>query len=134
MPKIYLTRQDKETLLKMLDDAARDGEVRDASTRDLRREIAQAMEMEPQEIPQDIITMNSKMVLWVDGEDMEVTLVYPADADLSRGRLSVLSPIGTAILGYRQGDSVEWAVPSGTAEIRIKEVLYQPEAAGDHDE
>jgi regulator of nucleoside diphosphate kinase len=60
----------------------------------------------------------------------EYELVYPADADMAHGRLSVLAPVGTAILGYRRGDVIEWPVPAGLRRLRVEEVLYQPERAG----
>jgi regulator of nucleoside diphosphate kinase len=63
-------------------------------------------------------------------ESATYTLVQPEHADFEAGRLSVLAPIGTAILGYREGDVVEWPVPAGVRRIRILKVLYQPEAAG----
>ena len=58
--------------------------------------------------------------------------VFPKEADIDRGRLSVISPVGTAILGYTEGDTIEWKVPSGKRRIKIEKVLYQPEAAGDY--
>jgi regulator of nucleoside diphosphate kinase len=63
-------------------------------------------------------------------ETEEYELVYPADADMAHNRISVLAPIGTAILGYRLGDVIEWPVPAGLRRIRVEEVLYQPERAG----
>jgi regulator of nucleoside diphosphate kinase len=63
---------------------------------------------------------------------MVFTLVFPAEADYERGRLSVLAPIGMALLGYRAGETVEWKVPSGVRRLKIEQVLYQPEAAGDY--
>jgi regulator of nucleoside diphosphate kinase len=68
-----------------------------------------------------------------DDSKMEVTLVFPADADIDAGKLSILSPVGTALLGYRKGNTVEWEVPAGKRRIRIEKILYQPEAAGDFD-
>ncbi|MPN08809.1 Regulator of nucleoside diphosphate kinase [bioreactor metagenome] len=76
--------------------------------------------------------MNSRVLMNLNGKDMEVSLVYPCDADWGENRLSVLSPVGTAILGYSEGDDIEWKVPSGTARITIKKLLYQPEARGDY--
>ena len=64
------------------------------------------------------------------GETEEYELVYPADADVSLNRISILAPIGTAILGYRLGDVIEWPVPAGLRRFRVDEVLYQPERAG----
>ncbi|MDL2219763.1 GreA/GreB family elongation factor [Ruminococcaceae bacterium OttesenSCG-928-O06] len=131
MPQIMLTSYDKEKLLKTIQVAVLNGDIQDAAVRELRNEIGQAAEMEPQEMPADVVTMNTKAILHIDKEDLEIVLVYPDEADWSKGKLSVLSPIGTAILGYRQGDIVEWSVPSGTAKIEIKKVVYQPEASGD---
>lgn len=75
--------------------------------------------------------MNSRALLHLDDEAMEVDLVYPQDADGSAGRLSVCSGVGTAILGYKEGDAIDWRIPERTRRIRIEKVLYQPEAAGD---
>jgi regulator of nucleoside diphosphate kinase len=65
--------------------------------------------------------------------EMVFTLVFPAEADYEQGRLSVLAPVGTALLGYRAGEIVEWKVPGGVRKLRIEQILYQPEAAGDYD-
>jgi len=80
-----------------------------------------------------VVTMNSKVILRdLDiSEEMNYCLVFPKDADIASGAISVLAPVGTAILGYREGDIVEWPVPSGKRRIRIEKILYQPEAAGD---
>jgi regulator of nucleoside diphosphate kinase len=66
------------------------------------------------------------------GEEQVYTLVFPRDADTATGKISVLAPIGTAILGYRVGDMIEWQVPAGKRKLKIEEVIYQPEAAGDY--
>jgi regulator of nucleoside diphosphate kinase len=63
---------------------------------------------------------------------MEFVLVFPQDADADLGMISILAPVGTAILGYAKGNTVEWPVPSGVRRIRIEDILYQPEAAGDY--
>ena len=64
---------------------------------------------------------------------MVYALVFPQDADLAQGKISVLAPIGTAMLGYRVGDVFSWQVPSGERRIKVEAILYQPEAAGDYD-
>jgi len=61
----------------------------------------------------------------------DVPMVFPGDADIERNKISILAPIGTALLGYRVGDIVEWEAPAGLKRMRIEEILYQPEAAGD---
>ncbi|HET9961437.1 MAG TPA: GreA/GreB family elongation factor, partial [Nitrospiraceae bacterium] len=63
-------------------------------------------------------------------EEKVYTLVFPSEADLSQQKISVLAPIGTAILGYRIGDTVEWRVPAGVKNMRIEDILFQPEAEG----
>jgi regulator of nucleoside diphosphate kinase len=60
------------------------------------------------------------------------TLVFPDEADLSQGKISVLAPIGTAVLGYKVGDVIRWRVPSGEKHFQISKILYQPEASGDY--
>lgn len=98
---------------------------------ELEHEIERAVVVDPRQVPQDVVTMNSRAVLQLDGDDKEVALVYPDDADDHAGRLSVCSGIGTAILGYREGDAFDWRISDRTRRIRIGKVLYQPEAAGD---
>ena len=99
---------------------------------DLRRELDEAEVVDPECIPSDVVTMNSIVRLREVGHrDVETyTLVYPRDADIAAGKLSVLAPIGTAILGYRAGDAVQWRVPHGSVRIVIDEVVFQPEREG----
>ncbi len=59
-------------------------------------------------------------------------LVFPDNSDVTEGKISILAPIGTALLGYKVGDIIEWKVPRGMAKLEVKEILYQPEAAGDY--
>ncbi len=98
---------------------------------ELEHEIERAIVVDPRQVPRDVVTMNSRALLQLDDEEVEVVLVYPDDADDSAGRLSVCAGIGTAILGYREGDAFDWRLPDRTCRIRIGQVLYQPEDAGD---
>lgn len=99
----------------------------------LARELARAEVVRSEEIPPDVVTMNSHVRIrdLNAGRQFSYTLVFPEVADISEGRISVLAPIGTALLGYREGDEIEWEVPGGIRRIRVVEVLYQPEAEGD---
>ncbi|MCC6350006.1 MAG: GreA/GreB family elongation factor [Candidatus Eisenbacteria bacterium] len=102
---------------------------------ELRRELDRANVVPSLHVDPRVVTMHSRVRLRdeVTGGALEYLLVYPQHADLASGRLSVLAPIGTAILGYREGDLVAWDVPAGTRRFRIEKVLHQPEAAGqDH--
>ena len=98
---------------------------------ELEHEIERAIVVDPLQVARDVVTMNSRALVQLDDEDVEVALVYPEDADDSAGKLSICSGIGTAILGYKEGDAFDWRVNDRTRHIRIEKVLYQPEAAGD---
>lgn len=101
----------------------------------LAKELNEAIVVPSKEVPPDVITMNSRVRLRdLDAdEEMVYTLVFPEDANISQGKVSVLAPIGTAMLGYRVGEIFEWQVPEGIRKIKIEEMLYQPEASGDYD-
>ncbi|MEO8730566.1 MAG: GNAT family N-acetyltransferase [Rhodoferax sp.] len=98
---------------------------------ELEHEIERAIVVDPLQVPPDVVTMNSRALVQVHDEAVEVSLVYPEDADDSAGKLSIFSGIGMAILGYKEGDAFDWRVNDRTRHIRIEKVLYQPEAAGD---
>jgi len=103
--------------------------------RSLESELDRAHVVDSKTIPKDVVTMNSR-VRFVDlytGEERVCTVVFPSDANIEQDKISVLAPIGTALLGYRVGDTIEWRVPSGNKQVRIEEILYQPEAAGHFD-
>jgi regulator of nucleoside diphosphate kinase len=98
----------------------------------LESELKKATILASQDIPDTIVTMNS-LVRLVDlnhDEEMICSLVYPEEADIINNKLSILAPIGTAIIGYSVGDTVEWEVPEGIIKLLIKEIIYQPEANG----
>lgn len=99
---------------------------------DLRAELDQARVVPPADIPPDVITMNSTAQLrdLADDQLMTYTLVFPTQANADDGRISVLAPVGTAMLGHRVGDEFEWRVPAGPIRLRVESVLYQPERAG----
>ena len=100
----------------------------------LQTELDRAVLVEPVEIPPDVITMNSTVSLIDIGSSEEevFTLVFPTDGDADAGKISVMAPLGTAMLGYRVGDVFEWDVPMGRKRWRVAKVIYQPEAAGDY--
>ena len=132
--KIYLTEFDRARLEELLEVADEFGGHGRKDLESLEEELARAEIVSPEDIPPDVVTTNSKVVLRdIDtSERMTYTLVFPNKANIKTGAISVLAPIGTAILGYAKGDIIEWPVPSGVRRICIEEVLYQPEAAGDY--
>jgi len=98
----------------------------------LKEEMQKARVVSSDKIESDVVTMNSRVRLKdLDGhEEYVFQVVYPSDADLEEGKISVLAPIGTALLGYRVGDIVSWQVPGGRRKFKIEELLYQPEREG----
>lgn len=134
MRTIVLTESDRLRLTRLLDiTEARAGERPDYLAA-LRRELDRARIVAPEEVPGNVITMNSAVRLrdLITGEAVQYTLVYPERADISEGRLSVLAPVGTAIIGHREGDVIEWAVPAGLRRLEVEQVVYQPERAGEY--
>lgn len=99
---------------------------------DLRAELLRAKVVSPEQAPRNVVTMNSSVVLRdLSSRERETyTLVFPEDADIAQGRLSVLAPVGTAILGQRIGDELKWRVPAGWRKFKIERILYQPEREG----
>lgn len=101
----------------------------------LERQVERAVVVKPQEIPATVVTMNSQVeIVDLDTEERRaLTLVFPSMAGIDAGRVSVLAPLGTALLGSEEGAPVEWRTPRGTRRLRIERVIYQPEAAGRFD-
>jgi regulator of nucleoside diphosphate kinase len=131
---IYITESDYEKLETLLENTKKTGSRNQDNLSKLEEELERCEVVESQEIPSGVVTLNSK-VRFRDldtDKEMIITLVFPSRANLSEGRISVTSPIGTAILGYAENDVIEWKVQAGTKNIRIEEVIYQPEAAGDY--
>ena len=129
---IIVTETDKKRLKKLISEKSCRGAKMDENLSALEREIERAEVVSAGELPEHIVTMNTRAILRVDGEKLEASLVYPQDADWTANKLSVLSPIGTAILGYGEGADIEWEIPDGTTAISIEKILYQPEAEGDY--
>lgn len=131
-PRIRITETDREKLTELIESELQKGLIPAGRVLDLQEELEKATVVEPQRVPEQVVTMNTRVLIRVNDEPREIKLVYPRDAGPGNLHLSVLSPVGTAILGYREGDRIRWKVPSGTASIRIEKILYQPESAGDY--
>ena len=130
--QILITRDDMARLRELVR-AGRRASRRDQShLAELDRELDRAEIIETEDLSSDVVTMHSAVrVRDLDsGRSVVYTLAFPADADIEKQRISVLAPIGTALIGYRAGDHVEWRTPGGTKRLEIEEVLFQPEAAG----
>jgi len=129
-PNIILSSQDLDRLEALLDSLPATAFPGKA---ELLTELDRAEVVEPQEIPPDVVTMNSTVRFALEsGEEFCLTLVYPKDTDGSADRISVLAPVGSALLGLSAGNYIEWPRPGGgMMKVRIVEVVYQPERAGE---
>ncbi len=135
---IFITSQDRKRLYDVIQEAdafANRGPVDYKGLCKLQEELNRATVVDPKDIPADVVTMNTKVLLrdLEADEEMIYSVVFPEDADIDTGAISVLAPIGMAILGYQEGEVIAWQVPSGMRNISIEKILYQPEAAGDYD-
>lgn len=121
---IIISSTDRDQLLELINSARFDRRITSKTLNDLEGELARASIVESDERPRDVVSMNS--TVWfrdLDSNEMEsYTLVVPREADVDRHRISVLAPIGTALLGYRSGDVVEWPVPQGKRRLEITKV------------
>ena len=130
---VWLTKQDYLRLRRVLEEQTRQSRTIAHELETLEELLDVARVVRAEGIPEDVVTMNSR-VLFRDvasGEEGTVTIAYPAEADPSTGRISVLSPVGGALIGSTEGQEVELPLPHGqTRRIRIQSVLYQPEAQG----
>jgi regulator of nucleoside diphosphate kinase len=130
-PQITISSLDAERLEKILDSLSYS---QFPNKDDLQEEINRADIVEPREMPNNIVTMNSTVTLKVlsSGKAFSKTLVYPKDANGAEDTVSVLAPVGSALLGLKEGDQIDWPKPNGDMlSVTIVKVDYQPERAGE---
>ena len=127
---IIITAADKTELESILSVAGKISERGQCELQGLKTEVERAQVLPSDRIPSDVITLNSTAELLdlETGEIMNFTLALPKDAQIEDGKISVLAPLGTAMLGYRVGDEFEWPIPYGFRRLKITRVHFQPEA------
>ena len=132
--KIHITRYDMDRLTELIDGLRLSPKANQANLDLLEKELYRAVLVDPPNIPRDVITMNSKVIITdtESGEKTTYTLVFPSAANISENKLSIMAPLGMALLGYRTGDIIEWPVPSGVRKLKVDKIIYQPEASGDY--
>jgi len=132
---IYITEPDYNRLSALIEKTREGNGVDRQYLNKLEAELDRAEIVDAKDIPANVITMRSTVRLkdLVSGDENTYSLVFPTEADFSQGKISVLAPIGTAILGYKSGDTIEWTVPSGLRRLKVDKIIYQPEAAGHFD-
>ncbi|MBP7088360.1 MAG: nucleoside diphosphate kinase regulator [Candidatus Omnitrophica bacterium] len=131
---IFITDNDMRRLRELIMVAREFGKEEEKYLSELEKELDIGKIVKSKDIPPNIITMNSEVYLRDLDTNEEITyrLVFPDHADASQGWISILAPIGTALLGYSVGDIIEWKVPAGITKLKVEKILYQPEAAGDY--
>ena len=131
-PHLIISSLDAERLEALLDSLPNSAFPGRAG---LEAELARAKIVAPEKIPPTVVTMNSTVKFTVENSNEEfcLTLVYPKDMDAKGGSISILAPVGSALLGLSKGDQIEWPKPGGgVIKVRIEEITYQPERAGEY--
>lgn len=130
---IQITQPDREKLQRLIEAHGRKNTRDQQHLEMLAEELERAEIVQPSEVSADAVTMHSQVLVrdLNSGAESSYTLVFPVDADITQGKISILAPIATALLGYREGDEIGWPTPGGWRRLMIVKVLYQPEAAGD---
>lgn len=135
MSKIIISRLDYARIKKSINDAKQNRSISNDDAEKLMHELESAKVVAPEAIPSDVVTMNSivKMSFQNTNKQIQFQIVYPEQANVKENKISIFSPIATALIGYKVNDEIEWIIPAGLTKIRIDEIIYQPEAAGDYD-
>ncbi|MCB5163143.1 nucleoside diphosphate kinase regulator [Marinomonas algarum] len=106
-----------------------------AGVSELEEELTRATIVAPKDVPDNIVTMNStvKFIVEATNKEFELTLVYPKNMESNGTTISILAPVGSALLGLSIGDEIEWPKPGGgNLKIKIIQVTFQPERAGEY--
>jgi regulator of nucleoside diphosphate kinase len=128
---ILVTEPDMLKLADLLEEGSRWPGLDREHSAALRRTLDHARVIGAEEIDPDVVTLHSRVrVKGLDQDgDGTYTLLMPAQAWTAAGMISVLSPMGSALLGRRPGDEIEWRVSGGLRRVRVEDLFYQPEAA-----
>ena len=133
---IYVTNSDRDRLANMIElTREQDDRANFMYVGKLEGELESAEVVAPDDIPPDVVTMRSTVKLKdLDTDEERIySIVFPSEADLDEGKISILAPLATALLGYKRGNVVEVEAPSRLRRLLISEILYQPESMGDYD-
>ena len=134
MNRLIVNRLDDARIRKCINDAKQFKSINKVDAEKLLKELNAAKIVEPDAIPSNVVTMNSivKLSFLNNNKQIQFQIVYPNQANLKENKISIFSPIATALIGYKVQDEIEWIVPAGLTRIKIDEIIYQPEAAGDY--
>ncbi|WP_194435596.1 nucleoside diphosphate kinase regulator [Vibrio fluminensis] len=129
-PEITLSSLDVDRIYNLIESLPRNA----VSTEKLEEELERGNIVAPQEMPANVVTMNSRVRFAIEAtkKEFEMTLVYPKDMNNSLDKVSILAPIGSALLGLSIGDTIQWPKPDGSnVDVTIQDITYQPEREGE---
>ncbi len=134
MNPLILNRLDYTRIKKSVNDARQSRSINQTEADKLMSELESARIVEPEDMPPNVVTMNTivKLSFLNNNKQVQFQIVYPEQANYTQNKISIFSPIATALIGYSVGDEIQWIVPAGITNIRIDDIIYQPEAAGDY--
>ena len=129
---IILSQLDFQRINRWINEEKTQKTINDFEIQRLLYELSQAEIKEPRKIPNNIVTMNSEVeISFLDSQKtVRLKIVYPDEANIKEGKISIFSPIANALLGHKEGDVIEWVVPAGGTKFKIEKIIYQPEAEG----
>jgi regulator of nucleoside diphosphate kinase len=133
---IYITEQDHQRLENLIERVrSRNDRANIFYVNRLEEELDYAEVVTTENIRRDVVTMRSKVqLLDLDtGEENTYSIVFPSEANTNEGKISILAPLATALLGHKREDTVEVQAPGRVRRLKIRDILYQPESAGDYD-
>jgi regulator of nucleoside diphosphate kinase len=135
MHRIIMNKLDYARILKSIQDGKNRKTINAKEAENLLNELHAAKIVEPYEVPANIVTMNSivRIKFLKTGKEIKFQIVYPDLANMKENKISIFSPVATALIGYKVSDEIDWMVPSGMTKIRIEEIVYQPEAEGNYE-
>lgn len=127
MNEVFISSIDAARIQSCIDQARSGGLNAPVNLVPLVNELNKAQKINPEKMPSDVVTMNSLVTLknGKTNKTMEIQVVYPQDADISKNKVSVFAPVGTAILGKKKGSSILWTTPSGSVELKILDIKHQ---------
>lgn len=129
---IYITEHDLKRLKKLLENTQNENYADHFYAQELARELEHKVVVSPKDVPENVITMNSRVLLRdvESGKNMTCWLVFPDKVDAVKNPVSILSALGTAMIGYDVGDIFSWESPDGIKQMEVLDILYQPERVG----
>jgi regulator of nucleoside diphosphate kinase len=134
MKTVILSKLDFMRIMDSIKEGKRNNLITASEADSLLKELRSAKVVDSHEIPADIVTMNSivRFSFMNNNKSVVFQIVYPDKANIKENKVSIFSSIAAALIGYKAGDEIDWNTPSGPTKIRIDEIVYQPEAAGQY--